>query len=75
MTSQDSLPDYEDIDELSEPLEKKYKLNLLLCKNCKHIQIGHTIYPDIMFKNYLWETAVSKTNIILIVYELHINTI
>lgn len=27
MTSQDSLPDYEDIDELSEPLEKKYKLN------------------------------------------------
>ena len=27
MTSQDSLPEYEDIDELSEPLEKKYKLN------------------------------------------------
>ena len=27
MTSQDSLPDYEDIDEISEPLEKKYKLN------------------------------------------------
>jgi len=46
--------------------EKKYRLNLLLCKNCKHIQIGHTISPDIMFKNYLWETGVSKTNIILI---------
>lgn len=51
--------------------EKKYKLNLLLCKSCKHIQIGHTISPDILFKNYLWETGVSKTNIILIKNLLH----
>ncbi len=47
-------------------IEKKYKLNLILCKNCKHVQIGYLVNPDLLFKNYLWETGVSKTNISLI---------
>ena len=46
--------------------EKKYLLNLLLCKNCKHVQIGNVVNPDLLFKNYLWETGVSKSNVILI---------
>ena len=46
--------------------EKKYKLNLLLCTNCKHVQIGFIVNPDILFKNYFWETGVSNTNVSLI---------
>jgi 2-polyprenyl-3-methyl-5-hydroxy-6-metoxy-1,4-benzoquinol methylase len=46
--------------------DKKYPLSLLICKNCKHIQIGYLVKPDLLFKNYLWETGVSNSNIILI---------
>ena len=45
---------------------KKYKISLNFCKICKHVQISEIINPDLLFKNYLWETGVSKTNINLI---------
>ena len=45
---------------------KKFKISLNYCKNCKHIQISEILKPDLLFKNYLWETGVSKSNILLI---------
>lgn len=45
---------------------KKHKLSLNFCKICKHVQISEIIKPNLLFKNYLWETGVSKSNINLI---------
>ena len=43
--------------------EKKYPISLNYCTKCHHVQIGEIINSDKLFKNYLWETGVSKTNI------------
>lgn len=45
---------------------KKYKISLNFCKKCKHVQIREILNPDLLFRNYLWETGVSKSNIDLI---------
>ena len=45
---------------------KKYKISLNFCKICKHVQISEILKPNLLFKNYLWETGVSKSNINLI---------
>ena len=45
---------------------KKYKITLCFCSKCKHVQIKQKINPDLLFKNYLWETGVSKSNILII---------
>ena len=45
---------------------KKYKISLNFCKICKHVQIAEILNPDLLFKNYLWETGNSKSNIFLI---------
>ena len=45
---------------------KKHKISLNFCKICKHVQISEIIKPNLLFKNYLWETGVSKSNINLI---------
>ena len=47
-------------------LKKKFKISLNFCSLCKHVQIGEKLNPDALFKNYLWETGVSKSNITLI---------
>jgi SAM-dependent methyltransferase len=46
--------------------QKKYSISLNYCKSCKHVQISEHIRPDLLFKNYLWETGVSKSNISII---------
>lgn len=45
---------------------KKYNLSLNYCEDCKHVQIKEIINRDLLFKNYLWETGISKSNISLI---------
>ena len=45
---------------------KKYKISLNFCKKCKHVQIREILNPDLLFRNYLWQTGVSKSNIDLI---------
>lgn len=45
---------------------KKYEISLNFCKKCKHVQIKEILNPDLLFRNYLWETGVSKSNISLI---------
>ena len=47
-------------------IDKKFKISLNFCSLCKHVQIGEKLNPDALFKNYLWETGVSKSNITLI---------
>ena len=44
---------------------KKFKISLNYCKICKHVQIAEVINPNLLFRNYLWETGVSKSNIYL----------
>ena len=38
-----------------------YPLKLNLCSHCQHLQLSHTINPDIMFKNYLYVSGTSQT--------------
>ena len=45
---------------------KKYNLSLNYCEDCKHVQIKEILNRDLLFKNYLWETGISKSNISLI---------
>ena len=47
--------------------EKKYQLTLMVCVNCKHLQVKEKIDPKILFpKNYVWQTGISITNVNLI---------
>ena len=47
----------------SKKKQKKYKISLNFCLVCKHVQISEILKSDLLFKNYLWETGVSKTNL------------
>ena len=46
--------------------QRKYNISLNYCLYCKHVQISERLSPDLLFKNYLWETGISKSNITLI---------
>ena len=46
--------------------EKRFKISLNFCIKCKHVQIAEILNPNLLFKNYLWETGVSLSNINLI---------
>ena len=46
--------------------QKKYNISLNYCKKCKHVQISERLNPKLLFKKYLWETGISKSNILLI---------
>lgn len=41
--------------------QQEYPLNLKLCVDCYHLQLSHTVNPDLMFKNYLYVSGTSKT--------------
>lgn len=41
--------------------QDEYPLNLNLCQNCYHLQLSHTVNPDLMFKNYLYVSGTAKT--------------
>jgi 2-polyprenyl-3-methyl-5-hydroxy-6-metoxy-1,4-benzoquinol methylase len=41
--------------------QELYPLKLNLCSHCQHLQLSHTINPDIMFKNYLYVSGTSQT--------------
>jgi 2-polyprenyl-3-methyl-5-hydroxy-6-metoxy-1,4-benzoquinol methylase len=43
---------------------KKYPLKLNLCNSCGHLQLGHSINPQILFSKYLYQTNTSKKNYI-----------
>jgi SAM-dependent methyltransferase len=43
-----------------------YKLNLVVCESCYHVQIGYLVNPKKLFSKYFWETGISQSNINLI---------
>lgn len=45
-------------EELDKP-ETYYPLILNECKECKNVQLAHVVNPDLMFKNYLYESSTS----------------
>lgn len=40
--------------------EKSFPLAVHLCRNCKSLQLRHTVSPALLFKNYHYETGASK---------------
>ena len=45
---------------------KFFNISLNFCLKCKHLQISEILNQNALFKNYVWETGVSKSNIDLI---------
>lgn len=41
--------------------EEKFPLAVNLCRNCYHLQLTHTVDPNIIYKNYLYVSGTSKT--------------
>lgn len=44
-----------------EDLEDSFPLTLNACIDCRHMQLGHIINPDMLFKNYLYVSGTTKT--------------
>jgi len=40
---------------------EKYPLGVNVCKDCYHIQLTHTVDPDLLFKDYLYVSGTSQT--------------
>ena len=40
--------------------ESKFPLELVICGNCRLIQLRHTVKPSLLFKNYFWVTGTSE---------------
>lgn len=41
--------------------EEHYPLAVRLCHDCFHLQLSHTVDPEIIYKNYLYATGTNKT--------------
>lgn len=41
--------------------EEKYPLGVRLCHDCFHLQLSHTVDPEIIYKNYLYATGTNQT--------------
>ena len=47
-------------DSADEP-EARYPLGVRLCHDCFHLQLSHTVDPEIIYKNYLYATGTNQT--------------
>jgi SAM-dependent methyltransferase len=45
----------------SHEAEQSYPLAVNLCHDCFHIQLSHTVDPEIIYKNYLYATGTNET--------------
>ena len=41
--------------------EERYPLAVGLCHDCYHLQLSHTVDPEIIYKNYLYATGTNNT--------------
>jgi len=41
--------------------QEEYPLRLNLCDRCFHLQLSHTVNPDLMFKHYLYVSGTTQT--------------
>ena len=47
-------------DSVDQP-EERYPLGVRLCHDCFHLQLSHTVDPEIIYKNYLYATGTNQT--------------
>ena len=40
-------------------LAKRYPLEIVMCKNCKHIQLKYILKPELLFNNYVYASSTS----------------
>lgn len=40
--------------------ELKFPLELVICRDCRLIQLRHTVKPSLLFRNYFWVTGTSE---------------
>jgi SAM-dependent methyltransferase len=45
----------------SSDYEERYPLAVNVCQECFHVQLTHTVDPEIIYKNYLYVSGTSKT--------------
>jgi len=45
----------------AEETEARYPLAVRLCQACFHLQLSHTVDPEIIYKNYLYATGTNQT--------------
>lgn len=45
----------------AEEPEARYPLAVKLCHECFHLQLSHTVDPEIIYKNYLYATGTNQT--------------
>ena len=43
--------------------EDCYPLAVNFCTNCSHLQLSHLVHPDELFKNYIYVSGTSKTQL------------
>jgi SAM-dependent methyltransferase len=43
--------------------QEEYPLKLNKCQDCHHLQLSHMVHPDELFKNYLYVSGTSKTQL------------
>lgn len=43
--------------------EEYYPLMINRCTNCYHVQLSHRVHPDLLFKNYLYVSGTSQTQL------------
>jgi novobiocin biosynthesis protein NovU/D-mycarose 3-C-methyltransferase len=41
--------------------EEQYPLAVNMCKHCHHLQLTHSVDPDLIYKNYLYVSGTSQT--------------
>lgn len=46
-----------------EDAEAKYRLELVLCENCKLVQITESVSPEVLFRSYFYFSSFSDTTI------------
>jgi 2-polyprenyl-3-methyl-5-hydroxy-6-metoxy-1,4-benzoquinol methylase len=45
----------------SDQAQDRYPLAVNLCHDCFHLQLSHTVAPEIIYKNYLYATGTNQT--------------
>lgn len=41
--------------------DERYPLAVNLCRDCFHLQLSHTVDPEIIYKNYMYATGTNRT--------------
>ena len=44
-----------------EPDPVKSPLDLIICNDCKFVQLAHTVKPDLMYKSYWYRSGINQT--------------